>query len=106
MTTAKQMQDNGTAPPAVCSRLDRTVRPLVDRLRDAAMNRVVVGYTKRALCAEAAVVLQNLREWLEGYARCPCCQKVEVCSDGCTFDEDDPSGAEHRDEVRQLLSAT
>lgn len=26
MTTAKQMQDNGTAPPAVGSRLDRRVR--------------------------------------------------------------------------------
>lgn len=27
MTTAKTMQDNGTAPPAVGSRLDRRVRP-------------------------------------------------------------------------------
>mgnify|MGYP000461632623 CR=1 FL=1 len=44
MTTAKQMQDNGTAPPAVGSRIDRTVRPRgldsvrltdSDRVRDA-----------------------------------------------------------------------
>lgn len=28
MTTAKTMQDNGTAPPAVVSRLDRRVRPV------------------------------------------------------------------------------
>lgn len=28
MTTAKTKQDNGTAPPAVGSRLDRRVRPL------------------------------------------------------------------------------
>jgi len=27
MTTAETVQDNGTAPPAVGSRLDRTVRP-------------------------------------------------------------------------------
>ena len=33
MTTAKTMQDNGTAPTAVGSRLDRRVRPRVERLR-------------------------------------------------------------------------
>lgn len=34
MTTAKQMQDKGTAQPAVGSRLDRTVRRLLDDERD------------------------------------------------------------------------
>jgi hypothetical protein len=42
MTTAKKMQHNGTAPPAVGSRLDRTVRagagarPLLTGLRECA----------------------------------------------------------------------
>ena len=33
MNTTKTMHDNGTAPPAVGSRIDRRVRPRVERLR-------------------------------------------------------------------------
>ena len=44
MTTAKQMQDNGTAPPAVGSRLDRTVRPRgLDSVRLTDSDRVRDG---------------------------------------------------------------
>jgi hypothetical protein len=28
---------------------------------------------------------------------------MKKCNDGCTFDVDDPSGAEHMDEARRIL---
>lgn len=69
---------NETPAPAVAGRLDRQVRPLLDRLRDAAMNRVVPGYSKRVLIAEAATAIQTYEDML--FARgamedapCFCC---------------------------------
>ena len=57
------MQNEPTSP-AVGGPLDRQVRPLLERLRDAAMNRVVPGHSKRALIAEAATELQSLHDEL------------------------------------------
>jgi len=58
--------------------LERPVRPLLARLREAAMNRVAPGYSKRALIAEAATAVQNYEDML--FARgamdeapCFCC---------------------------------
>lgn len=103
MTGANKVDEaNQSGTPGIV-RVDRPVRPLLDRLRDAAMNRAVPGYSKRALIAEAAVELQDLRDWLEGDALCPCCQQVTACLDGCTFGEDDPNGAARMEEVRIVL---
>ena len=59
-------------------RIDGSVRPLLDRLRCAAMNTVVPGYSKRALIAEAAIVVQTYEEMLFALgamadAPCFCC---------------------------------
>lgn len=69
---------NAPTSPADERRLDGTVRPLLERLRDAAANRVVPGYSKRALIAEAAVAMQAYEEMLfargaMNEAPCFCC---------------------------------
>lgn len=84
MTTAKQMQDNGTALPAVGSRLDRTVRPRgldsvlltdSDRVRDGLADMLTAAIGDHAhelrhvdvslalLVIEAAKRAEDREEW-------------------------------------------
>lgn len=49
------------------------------------------------------VRLNKLETWLEGDARCPCCQELKKCSDSCTFERDDCDGYERMMEVRKVL---
>lgn len=74
---SKPDKDETTAP-AVGLPVERRVSPLLERLRAASMGRVVPGYSKRALIAEAAVAMQTYEDML--FARggmddapCFCC---------------------------------
>lgn len=39
-------------------------------------------------CAVARI--RELREFVEYYALCPCCQQLTFCATGCTFENDAP----------------
>jgi len=65
MTTAKQMQDNGTAPPAVGSRLDRRVRPAARATRTETVTVRVDPATLRAAELVASLTSRTVSSLLE-----------------------------------------
>ena len=50
--------------------------------------------------------IKYLREYLEFDACCPCCQETKECSDGCTFEDDDPYAFERMKFARDVLEKT
>jgi hypothetical protein len=46
------------------------------------------------------IEIERMREWLDGDCICPCCQETRVCLDDCSFNDDDPSGADRMAEAR------
>lgn len=50
--------------------------------------------------------IKNLLGFIEYYASCPCCNRLDKCEHGCTFAEDAPSDALVMEEARKIISAT
>jgi hypothetical protein len=44
-----------------------------------------------------------LVEYAEFYAMCPCCEKIDVCVEGCTFAEDCPKDQDRLVNARYSL---
>jgi hypothetical protein len=84
---------------------------------DALMKRCQIGVggrhaldNARSIMAECygtlgalMLTVERLSAWIEGDCMCPCCEQTRACVDGCTFDEDDPSGATRMAEARAAL---
>ena len=58
---------------------------------------------ERELAAARAEV-EALRDFALYYARCPCCQEAEKCTDDCTFASDAPNDAEAMKAARAALA--
>jgi hypothetical protein len=54
-------------------------------------------------CDSLRKEIARLRDWLEGYCYCPCCEGIRECLPGCTCTHDAPSDAENQNAVRELL---
>lgn len=48
--------------------------------------------------------IERLREWIEGDARCPCCDTFSECDDECTFADDCPIEHERMMAARAVLA--
>ena len=70
-------------------------------LMDFWQNSPPVGAVLALKCA--VEMIERYREWLEGEANCPCCDKFDACVEGCTFEDDAPHEAERMAEIRDLL---
>jgi hypothetical protein len=53
--------------------------------------------------AQAADVIERMASFLEGDARCPCCDTLRECADDCTFSEDCPAEYERMTIARAAL---
>ena len=47
--------------------------------------------------------IEKLVEFVRYYAKCPCCEKNDVCADGCTFAHDDPVGDDVMTQAREAF---
>ena len=51
----------------------------------------------------ASELIERCSDWLAGDCSCPCCEGVEYCASGCTFDDDSPLDAERMRAARLVL---
>lgn len=47
---------------------------------------------------------ERLREWIAYDIRCPCCQQIQTCSDGCTFSVDAPDDQAALDDYDRAIA--
>lgn len=53
---------------------------------------------------EEKIHLEKLKEFVAYYANCPCCERSDVCADGCSFERDCPEDWEVMQQARELVS--
>jgi hypothetical protein len=47
--------------------------------------------------------IEKMRQFIAYYANCPCCDKSDVCEDGCEFKDDDEAAYDIMQLARESL---
>jgi hypothetical protein len=50
--------------------------------------------------------LKKLRDFAAGFAACPCCQRSDVCQEGCSYEDDRPHEWDLMQLAREALRVT